>query len=448
MPKPTGTLREAVVYQYVYLLAQKLTEDSEQTPYDSGVLKQLRAAVDHVHKWVGSSPANLPPEELLQPRDRREEVVVYASNWQYGTDKPWASYAYARLLDSTLILQLAYGQHQEAHKGTWCYLRSGLWEPLESPLYLGKMICYGGRVPDETAAGQQADIVLPPPHPDRKVPLQVSKLPFGGWLFDRPGLPETLALFYPDDNEHEAQAAGFFNAVLPHLALYAYKLGYQYRQYDNYLRAEVERKEGLLAKAMAKARSPGQDLSRLEEELEQVAGAYGEFASVHGTFEQVYHTVSINVANLEELFVRHGLVQTGPLAAWRAGAVRAKEQLQADGGFYRAIINEAQVFLQVLRTQVEIKRGQLEEEQNRHGIRRNLILAVIGLILALGIGREEGEAFIRWLLGLLNVSLPAKLPEGAIFGARLGLMLLLGVVVAVTSIVWPKLRARWKPKRG
>jgi hypothetical protein len=332
------------------------------------------------------------------------------------------------VFDNALIFQLAYNQQRQANKTTWNYMQVGLWEPpIQQPFYLGMTTCYGGRVPSEEEAYRQAEQVLRSTNPDRVVALRLSKLPFGGWLFDRPGLPNILALFYPDDDDHEAHASDFFNYVLPDLALYLHKVDHQYqRGYEDALRVKLEETEHSVATAIVHAGGLGPSLDQLESQLKEIAEAYGEFAKVLGSFERLQATVNINAANLQELFVKHALPEGGPLAAWRAVVARAVEQLQADERFYRATANETLGSLEALQIQTAIKRGQLEEQEVHLGNRRNLILTVIGLILALGqlLATQEFEDFLRWLWPQLSGS--------AIFPAKLGvsvLIILVGLVI-------------------
>lgn len=342
-------------------------------------------------------------------------------------------------MGDAVTCHLGYGRSGAADAQTWTRLDAGVWlapEPLrDSPFYLGQTVCYAGRAASAADGRRQAEQLLPGAGGD----LRLASLPWGGWLYDRVGLPDRLALFYPDDDASEQAAGRFLNQVLPDLAVLAHKVSHQYSHtYWQRLRPQLAQEEQALSQVLLRGRALAQNLTGLEGQLEAIAAAYGLYAAGLGQFAQAMQGVRVNATNLEEEMGRLGLPATGALLAWRQGAAVAVAQMQADKAFYEATVQEAEVTLRTLQIQVDLQRGQIEAEENRLAERRNWWLAVIGILLALGeyVDRELAYSVLcRVVTGLGRVCDPmAQLPGLALPLLRLAL------VVGVGLLLWGGVR--------
>lgn len=445
-------LSEAELHQYIVLAAETEGES----------LTCVQQAVAHLFAWLGM-PAPRLPDGLSASDGPRRPRRLYPSEgqpidwiWRQSNERLGA-YAEVHLIDHTLIIRLSYGQRGEADATTWSRLGQGEWKPSgHNRFYLGQTLCFVGLVPDQTAAQAQAEQALLIPNPASLSPLRSVALPFGVQLFDRPGLPDRLALFYPGDDEAERLVNGFLNTVLPSLALYSHKIAYYYQNsYEAALRLILENRERMLADVLSHAlsdlsgeryTSDPRALQSLEEYLDKLAEAYGAFAADLTEFEHVQHVVATNLTNLRQLFTIHNLPREGMLAARLADAERAMRQLEADNDFYVARVHHAEVTLAALRVRAEIWRAQIEErenelakEENRLAERRNLILGLVGAVgavLALGelIDNSAAQAFINWLWPLVQRTPPVPLPVGTIFWVRVFLIVSAGSVAGI--VLW------------
>lgn len=443
----TPMVREPVLYQYVFLAAAAEDEAGHILRLtDELALRLLRPGLRHLYAWLGRPPDEAPPVLHIPSDDeRRKTMRLYPppgrpADWIRNA--PWAAYPLVETSDGTLIVTLAFARAGQADEQTWPRLREAEWAtPEPGRFYFGRTVCFGGRVPDVEAAAREAEAVLA-----GSLPLRHADLPGGLWLFDRPGLPDRLALFYADTDEAERLAAAFFNNILPPLALLLHKIARHYMQgYETAQRVALENKEHRLAAVLQQTRTPRQDLSALESQLHELAGAYNDFTGELATFERLQQTLRVNLINLREVFVEHNLPREGPLAARLAAAEKALQQLEADEGFYQAAVRRAQIALAALQAQADVERGQLEEienrqreEQNRLAERRNLILGLIGVALgALGlaevVNESVGELLLRWL------SLPVS--PLTVMTSRLALLLSFGALAGVFT--W-----RWLLRRG
>lgn len=440
MNAPTPGAAEAMLHHYVFVATA--LEQAGGQPHrltDAGWPAWPQAALAQQQAWLGQTdvaPAALPDSPTADGQAARQLYPVgRPARWQRGADG-YAAFAVIRQQQDTVTLQLACGQAGPATAETWSQLATGRWQaPTASPLYLGQTLCFAGRIGAlETAAAATA-LLLPGARS-----LRVTQLAWGGRLFDRPGLADHLALFYPDSDAAEAQAGLFLNETLPLLALAAHKAAHQYdRMYEGQLRARLNRHEQALAQVLLRAQAPGADTAALDRQLLVIAGAYGQFAADLGQFERIQQTVRVNAANLNAALAELP-ASDGPLAVWRSVAQRAVDQLQADEDYFRAIIQEAEVTLRTLQVRTDLERAELEEEENRLTAeenrlaeRRNLILAAIGLILALGEFVSPEAAYQVLCLGvgaLRRVCAPAE-------ELGLGLMLMrLGLAAVLAGLIY------------
>ena len=434
-------MREAIYYQYAFLTTALEGKDG-QVRYAAGgnVPPVVTQALHHLHQWLGQS---LDESELPTrlPDERRKTVRLYPLSGQpqkWRTNPPWAAYADVEFSDDTLTILLAYGRTGEADPDTWRRLRQGDWQPSSDERFgLGSTVCFGGRVPDLAAATAEAEAVLPAPDPERPHPLRRVDLPFG-WLFDRPDLSDRLALFYWDTDESERLASDFFNMVQPGLALARHKLEHYYaRGYQRGLLLVLERKERTLAAVLARIRTPKQSLDALEDQLQELAGSYHNFAASLAEFERLQQVIKVNLINLRRLFNGYRLPHAGLLADLGASAKHAVRQLQADSSFYRATVHQARIAFSTLQVQAEIKRGQMEEAENRLTGQRNLKLTLFGIALSIlgtiaalgGVTTEQvAAAFISRVFGVTTPS------PGEIFAGRVGLIATTGLILG--GVAW------------
>ncbi len=436
-------LREAVLYQYIFLSTQAEGEAGEPRQPDPAWLRSaLAQAVRHPYDWLAVPlPQGEPAIAVPEPSDRRAIRRLYPppgepSDWR--RNGPWAAYADVQLSNGSLCLQLAYGCGGAGDDGVCQRLADAAWPVPDAPGFvLGQTLCFGGRVADRAGAEAAAAIFLPP-DPAHPWPLRVAELSLGpgpdgapwvGWLCDRPGLPDRLAFFYPDDDEAERRASPFFNTILPELALSLHKIAHQYgRGYEQGLRLILAERERGLAGVLARVLPPPADADGLDAALKEVAAAYNAFAAELATFDRLAQAVAVNLANLQAAFSEHGLPRAGPLAVRLTAAERAASQLEADRGFYAARVAQAQMALAALGVQADIERARLEHEENRQAERQNLLLGFIAAVLALGeiMSDEVVLAFLRWLLGLFGQVPLDPMPAEVIFGVKLGLIITIG----------------------
>ncbi len=451
MTAPTS-IREAALYQYTFLTTDLESPTGDILhPEQDDLIAMLRQAVHCVHNWLGRPvdavqlPTSLPPRN-----ERRRELPVYpadgCSEWLHTEDERWAGYLFARVKNNSLILQLAYNRRGLANEETWPHLQTGLFcTPVEEQFSLGQTLCFAGRVADPDAAAATAARVLPgDPHPLRRADLP---LPDGraAWLFDRPGLPDRLALFYPDDDEAERQVAPYLNTVLPDLLLSLHKIAHQYgRGYEGALRLLLAEKERALAKVLTGEPPSGSDVAGLDARLSELAGAYNDFARELAGFDRLAQAVRVNLLNLRECFAEHGLPREGPLAVSLIAAERAVAQLEADDGFYRARVRQAQMALSALQVRAEIERARLEQEEDRRDRQRNLLLGFIAAVLALGQVTSDAvaEDFLKWGVRLFGGVPLDPMPALLVFAGKLGLVLVAGLLVMGLIAAVGRLRRR------
>ncbi len=452
-------LCEAVLYQYIFLSTQVEGEAGEpRRPDPTWLRSALAQAVRHPYDWLAAPLAEDEPAIVVpEPSGRRAAQRLYPpagapSDWR--RNGPWAAYADVQLSNGTLVVQLAYGCGAAADDGVCRRLADAAWPLPDDPGFLlGQTLCFGGRVADRAGAEAAAARFLPadPAHP---WPLRVAELSLGpgpdaatwvGWLCDRPGLPDRLAFFYPDDDEAERRASPFFNTVLPELALSLHKIAHQYgRGYEQGLRLILAEQERSLAGVLARVLPPPADAEGLDAALKEVAGAYNAFAAELATFDRLAQAVAVNLANLQAAFSEHGLPRAGPLAVRLTAAERAAGQLEADRGFYAARVAQAQMTLAALGVQADIERARIEREETRQAERQSLLLSFIAAVLALGQILNDAVvlAFLRWLLGLFGRVPLEPIPAEVIFGVKLLVVLAVGGLLVLLIRAIRRRRAR------
>jgi hypothetical protein len=177
------------------------------------------------------------------------------------------------------------------------------------------------------------------------------------------------------------------------------------------------------------ASPPATHVSDLERQLKQVALAYDDFARRMSRFEGVQQTVRLNVGNFEAALARHELPARGPLAGLQAMVRRTVQQMEADEGYYRSAVEGASVTLDALHVQAQIERGQVED-------RRNLIIAFLGVSLAMGelITDAVAQSFLGWMATWLQWIPGGSYTPAQLFATRLVLAVLMGLAGMV--IVW------------
>ena len=453
-------VREAALYRYISLAIQVEGEAGElQAAEPAWLQAALAAAVRHPYEWLGrplpaDQPAVVLPSNTERRRVRRlyppaEEGLAWADNGR------WAAYAQVHLANGMVALRLAYGCRGEADAATWERLAqaaAGLPALADERFFRGETLCLAGRVPDPAAAEAAAACGLPA-DPAQPAALRRADLPLAdgrvAWLFDRPGLPDRLACFYPDDDAAEAAIAPFFNAALPDLLLSLHKIAHQYgRGYEQALRPLLAARERPLAAVLAQEAPPAGDVAALDARLQALAGAYNAFARELAIFDRLAQAVRVNLLNLRQGFAEHGLPQAGPLAAWLTAAERAAGQMEADDGFYRARVRQAEMALAALQVQADIERAHLEQEENRRDAQRNLLLGLIAAVLALGQVMSDavvGEFLGRLIRGLGRTPLD-PMPAGLVFLTKL--LLVTGIAAAVAGLfrAASRLRRRQGPR--
>lgn len=448
MTAPTG-IREAALYQYTFLTTDLESPTGDILhPEQGDLIAMLRQAVHCVHNWLGrpvDAAQLLTSLPLLN--ERRQELPVYpadgCSEWLHTENERWAGYLFARVKNNSLILQLAYNRRGLADEETWPHLQTGLFcAPVEEQFSLGQTLCFAGRVADLDVATAEAARLLPgDPYPLRRADLPLAD-GRRAWLFDRVGLPDRLALFYPDDDAAERLVAPYLNTVLPDLLLFLHKIAHQYgRGYEATLRLLLAEQERALARVLAQDLPPAGDVDGLDARLTALADAYTAFARELAGFDRLAQAVRVNLLNLREGFAEHGLPQEGPLAAWLTAAERAAAQLEADEGFYRARVRQAEMALAALQVRAEVERARLEQEEDRRDRRRNLLLGFIAAVLALG--QVLSDAAVAEVLGWALGVAPTALPAWGVLLAKLGLVAGVGgLVVGVLAAV-----ERWRRQR-
>jgi hypothetical protein len=342
---------------------------------------------------------------------------------------------------------MAAAQRGTAHGATWNHLRSAL-EPVPPVLrqcrfFWGLLVCYGGRVADEKEALAAANAALAVGQSGRSGHVRCARLGAGLWLCDRLGLPDTVALFYADDDDAEARASEYFNDVIPTAAIYLKKIAYLYgKGYQSIGREQLRSLEDHLAKALAQARRAEPDpdkkanAEQAEEQLRHVAQTYGDFAAALALFKELQNTVAVNAANLKELLDKYGLPHEGPPAAWRAVVDRAAEQLAADDRYFEARTREAEITLRVLEARAELEREEQERRENDLAEKRNyrlnwLILAVgYATVILTFVSDDTVKALIRWWNGVERGG-EFQLAELLIGKLTMGLLIAVGL-----SFLW------------
>ncbi len=452
MTLTSTVLREAVIYQYVFLAASLEASGGRKRPPDANALSYLERVLDWQDRWLHRAPPDGCPRPALAALDDADaELWLYPPNgevdWIAASDRKRAGFTVARLTGGAILLQQGIGQPEEALPGVWDELRTGLWAPdqvlRESAHFLGCAVCYGGRVSDEEEARRQAEVVLCVRGSNQAVPVRCVPLSFGGWLCDRPGLRDTLALFYPDDPEAENAAGTYFNTIFPALLLYPYKVTHEYeREYEGNLRKRLEHQERILARVLAETRAPSNDLTRLEGQLKELAEAHGAFASDLASFQRLQQSVAVNAANLEEVFATHVLPRSGFLAARQARVTKDVRQMEADDRLYRAATTEADVSLRAIQVQAELERARVEREENDLTEKRNALLSfgsfiatILGTLIGVSnlVSDETGRALVNWWYGKPAEAVPSQF---AVFIARLLLTVVIGASVCVPVLVY------------
>lgn len=441
---PPPVLREAMTHQYLFL-ALSLEDAAGAQKLPASVWQAWQqGALEHQQTWLGTGGTTPAAGQLPDVETGRQQLYPpdqQLARWQRGAEE-YAAFAFAQAVGDAVTLHLGYGRSGAADAETWTRLGEGVWPAPEalrdSPFYLGQTICHAGRAGSEADGWQQAEHLLPG---EGGGELRLALLPWGGWLYDRVGLPDRLALFYPDEDAAEQAAGRFLNQVLPELSLLAHKVSHQYsRTYGQRLRPRLGQQEQALSQVLLGARALAQDLTGLEGQLHSIATAYGRYAAELGQFEQAMQGVRVNAANLEEEMGRQGLPAAGGLLAWRQGAAAAVAQMQADKAFYQATIQEAEVTLRTLQVQVDLLRGQIEAEENRLGERRNWWLAVIGILLALGeyVDRDLAYSVLCGVVTLIGRTCDEMndLPGLALPLVRVGIVAGVGLLLWVVVRLW------------
>ena len=451
-PESTGPLREAALVQYVFFaLAQETAAGQIMRMPEARLGDLVRQTVEHVRAWLRlPTQAEDPQIHTHPPEGARVRIwSVYHSELLKDEAGRRVGFVDARGHGDTLILEIGYGCHGPAEDEPWDKLRAALWSPpADDPAYLGQALCYGGIIAEEEAAARQAMAALAPTEPGE---LRRCELPYG-WLYDHPQAPpgwladflqpEALALFYPDE-EAEKKAGAFFHTAMPLLSMYAHQAAREYWDYERGLRPRLDESERTLVRSLAATAVPASDLEALEKRLHAIATAYASFGNHLSGFEGRRLSVKISVSNFSETLKRHELPVAGPLAARQAALQRWLGRLEADEGYYRALVRRAEITLRGLQAAAEIKRAQAAEAEARAESRTNLWLAFIGFALGAGelITADTATSFLSWL-GF--VAPRPGWPEGIIFTTRLGLAFafgLLGVGVAwAIQAVWRRLR--------
>lgn len=449
---PTAPLREAMLVQYVFFaLAQESAAGEVMHMPEAHLRTIVRQAVEQVQVWLG-----LPVQAgdmQIQPHPPEGSRVriwsVYHSELLKDEAGHRGGFVDGRGHGDTLILEIGYGRRGPAGDAPWDELRAALWSPpADDPAYLGQALCYGGIVPEAGEADRQAMAALDPEAPGE---LRRCELPYG-WLYDHPQAPpgwladfrqpEALVLFYPDEGA-EKRAEAFFHSAMPLLSLYAHQAAREYWDYERRLRPQLDESERTLARSLVAAAPSTSDLQVLEERLHAIATAYASFGNHLSGFEGRRQSVAIGVQNFDEALKRSELPMAGPLVARQAALQRWLGRLEADEGYYRALVRRAEITLRGLQAAAEIRRAQAAEEEAHAESRTNLWLAFIGFALGAGelITEKSATAFLAWL-GLTAPQ--AGWPEGIIFATRLGLAFafgLLGVGLAwAIQTLWRQFR--------
>ncbi len=447
-------LREAVLYQYIFLVSQVEGETGEpHRPNPARLQSLLAQAVHHPYDWLGAPlAAGAPAIDLPAPSPRRAAQRLYppageSSQWRLHGSA--AAYADVQLSNSTLSLQLAYACPGQADDDVRKRLTDAPWAlPDDDAILLGQTHCFGGRVPDLAAAIAAAEAFLLT-DPSQPRPLRRTDLPLGdagaGWLFDCPGPgsesgrrpPDRLAFFYPDTDDAERLASTLFNTVLPDLALSLHKVAHQYgRGYEQGLRPLLAAKERSLADVLARALPPPEGSEPLDLQLQELARVYNDFAADLATFDRLAQAVRVNLANLQAAFSEYDLPHTGCLAPRLTAAERAVQQLAADRGFYQARVQQAEMAISALHVQAEIERNRIEQEETRQGERRNLLLGFIAAVLALGqiVNDAVVIAFWGWLLAFFGRTPLDPMPAAITFVVKL--LLVFGISLVGVGLAW------------
>lgn len=395
-------LREAMLIQYAFFALAMESPDGELVPTpEASLLEAVRSAVRRVRGWLGlpPDPGDF-PADLGQPKDARLLTwIVYVSGLLEDAERQRVGFVQARGHSDTLIVEAGYGRRGPAIEGTWDELRTALWSPpADEPACLGQTLCFGGIVLGAEEMTRQATQAIAPREPGE---LRRCELPYG-WLFDHPQVSDCLALFYPDEAA-EKRAEAFFHFVLPLLAMYAHKVAREYWDYERTLWPRLDAAERALAQALTATAQPQSDLLMLEEQLQKVASSYAAFSNDLSVFEGWRQSVAINVRNFGEALARHELPTAGPLAAYQAALQRWLGRMEADEGYYQAVVRRAEMTLRGLQVQAEVKRAQAAEAEARAESRTNLWLALVGVALAVGQIVDQDAA--DWVQGWSGICL-------------------------------------------
>lgn len=389
---PAAPLREAMLVQYVFFALAQESAAGELVHMPEAQLQAIvRQTVEQVRAWLGLPGAGELPITLHPPEGARVRIwPIYATGSLKNEAKRRVGFADARGHGDTLILQIGYGCRGPATNSAWDELRAACWSPpADGPAYLGQTLCYGGIVAETEEADRQAMTALDPKEPGE---LRRCELPYG-WLYDHPQVPpgwladfrqpESLALFYPDE-EAEKRAEAFFHGAMPLLSLYAHQAAREYWDYERRLRPRLDESERTLARSLVAAAPSTSDLQVLEGRLHAIATAYASFGNHLSGFEGRRQSVAICVQNFDEALKRSELPMAGPLAARQAALQRWLGRLEADEGYYRALVRHAEITLRGLQAAAEIRRAQAAEEEARAESRTNLWLALVAVTLAVG----------------------------------------------------------------
>lgn len=258
MSQPSSYVVDADLCQYVFLALEVEGEGGENRRLDvTRIRHSLARAAGRVDEFLGVPPRSF-HYKIPEGDGRQEDEDIYPDgpvDWIDNKQAQRAGFAHIRRTNGVLLLQLAFEHAGQSTPRDWSDLRDARWQPdaelKESCFFLGETTCYAGHAADAKQAELHAEEVLV--RPSKKAwPVRLVNLPFGGWLFDRPGLPDEIALFYP--KQCEAGSGPLMNELLPQLALFTRKIVYQFKSsYDKVLRREIERREKELLKVLKEA---------------------------------------------------------------------------------------------------------------------------------------------------------------------------------------------------
>lgn len=445
----TTPLREVALYHYLYLALTLEQGSGPQQWTEAQWQEQGLAPLRHWGQWLGQE---IDPAGLPHPAAKASEKAtpLFNSNgWQAGPGSLVGQALLQQQGDSLQYL-LALGQEGPAGADSWPTLQAGRFAPppslTSSQFWLGQLSCYAAIIPNLATAQTTAETLLP-----GRTPLRCHYFDWGGWLFDRPGLPDQLALFYPDESAERA-ASPWLNDYLPALGLAGHKIAHQYqRRYREGLWPELLAAEQNLRRILHQPRPEPTNFREAQTRLAQIAQAYHPFGLAIGHFERVQQGIMINQHNLQQVSQDPA---GGFVAALLAAADRANQQMAADRAFFQATIQETELTLGALQIEVDILRGQEEQRENelqaaenKLSERRNLLLGLVGLALALGefVSPEATYQGLCWVVTAIGRTCsPAEtLPIALVF------LRLLTVIVGsgLLLLIW-QVRGKWQVARG